>query len=852
MKTITNGFKEQISKLGREIDLKFFLHTNDKIITENGKFLMTEDNRHLVVEQFDDEEVDEIINAEDIYATSIVTRGSLLSTMMKELDFEVSKDLRIGDVIGCQFGVKVNDAYEYIDYGNYMIYEKEFNEDTKTYNYIAYDRMLLTMQEANQEFLDDLEGRTLANAINFACGRVGLRYNATQQELATYPNLSKEINEGTFTDMQMTYRDVLDMIAQALGVSMIVEGSYLRLKPLGDIAEQFTPYEIKGNTTQEGTPTPDEPAEINNITGEIEHDTKIIDLGSIELCKIGTYQDKIYYQNNKWYLHKEIEKIVLDGTEEWEIANTGTPNYYYKTLLPNKPVQDEGISTHYQRKIISNSNAEQGFICINADNYVRIRYGTQQTVDNYKTWLSNNNVSIYYVLATATDTEITDTDLLNQLNQAGTVDSSINEKYLKDVNVSFGEKYGPINSVVLSRSEDFDNIYRRDEESIAENGLHEYKIKDNLIMLYNDREDYIDEIFEQLNGLEYYPTDFNSTGITYLDWLDFYNVTVGDKTYKCLMLDDDIEINQGLTESVYSEMPEETVTNYKTSSKTDKEVSFIVDKQNGKITGKVSKDDMIASLNIAIEDGQGIVELKGNTVIIQSDNCQLTSDGKLTVEDADVNGKITSSEGTIGGFTLGSTSLSANIRDKYTYTLEDAQRVRDITMGTITPTQADYERLDVNHDGIINASDYVLILRKYYGYNSTAGVFTLATNDANKVLYFTGNGTEDIKTNIGINTISTQGVTANYFYVNGYNSLDTGGLVASNIDHGEGMCSSNGYEHHDFNKTFTHPPHIVATPKTTTNGVITLKIANVTTTGFDITIGGSGFGNEYFDWIAIS
>ena len=35
----------------------------------------------------------------------------------------------------------------------------------------------------------------------------------------------------------------------------------------------------------------------------------------IELNKIETYQDYIYKENNKWYLHKEIGKVVLNGSE---------------------------------------------------------------------------------------------------------------------------------------------------------------------------------------------------------------------------------------------------------------------------------------------------------------------------------------------------------------------------------------------------------------------------------------------------------------------------------------------------------------------------------------------------------
>ena len=84
----------------------------------------------------------------------------------------------------------------------------------------------------------------------------------------------------------------------------------------------------------------------------------------------------------------------------------------------------------------------------------------------------------------------------------------IDEEFLRDVNVNFGEKYGPINSVVLSRSGESDNIYLRDENSVNENGLCEIKIVDNQIMNFNDRDQYLGDILNKLNGLEYYLNDY--------------------------------------------------------------------------------------------------------------------------------------------------------------------------------------------------------------------------------------------------------------------------------------------------------------------------------------------------------
>ena len=171
---------------------------------------------------------------------------------------------------------------------------------------------------------------------------------------------------------------------------------------------------------------------------------------------------------------------------------------------------------------------------------------------------------------------------------------TIDEEFLKNVNVNFGEKYGKINSIVLSRSGESDNVYLRDEASVEENGLCELKIVDNQIMNWNDRSDYLPEILNKLNGLEYYLNDFASTGIAYYDLCDRYNVVVGEQTYSCVMFNDEILVTQGLEENVFTEMPEETKTDYTKADKTDRKINqtyLIVDKQNQQIESVISQTD---------------------------------------------------------------------------------------------------------------------------------------------------------------------------------------------------------------------------------------------------------------------
>lgn len=151
---------------------------------------------------------------------------------------------------------------------------------------------------------------------------------------------------------------------------------------------------------------------------------------------------------------------------------------------------------------------------------------------------------------------------------------------------------GPINSIVLSRSAGSDNIYKKKQDSIEANGLCEIKISDNQIMNNNDRSQFLQEIADNLFGIEYYLNDYVSTGIMYYDLLDMYNVEIFGKTYNCLMLNDEQVITQGLEENIHTERPETSETDYKKADTTDKKINktnLIVDKQGQKIEGIVSQ-----------------------------------------------------------------------------------------------------------------------------------------------------------------------------------------------------------------------------------------------------------------------
>ena len=186
--------------------------------------------------------------------------------------------------------------------------------------------------------------------------------------------------------------------------------------------------QIKGNTLQTGTPTPDNPIPIETVTEEqviqvINNNITTnysLSLGSIELCKIGNYQDYIYKQNYNWYIHKVIDKVVLNGAEaNVSISNSGTVNWFYcfKNLNQNTPGEGNGyvLSNYYRANTVYNPNTNQGICVTKTSKEIRIRYGQEDTLSNFLNWVSTHNIDVYYVMTTPTDTQITDTTLINQL-----------------------------------------------------------------------------------------------------------------------------------------------------------------------------------------------------------------------------------------------------------------------------------------------------------------------------------------------------------------------------------------------------------------------------------------------------
>ena len=417
MKTHTNEYKENVKFFGRQIDSKITYTLNNELIE---------------------------LGADVLNSVTPYYEGSILKSVMKQLEIDSNEDIPLNTTINYQFGVMVNDSYEYINFGDYVVYKSEKQEDLKSYKITCYDKMLYSMKD--YEAMGITYPITIRNYISAICNHLGLTFKNSSD---TFANYDKQIASELYLDSQgnslgYTFRDVLDELAQVT-------------------------------------------------------------------------------------------------------AST---------------------------------------ICINEDDgELEVRY----------------------------------------INDTG---DTIDEEYLKDINVTFGELYGPVNTIVLSRSADSDKIYLSYPENIPDDDKIAIEIKDNQIMNGNNRDVYMSDILNRLLGLQYYINDFLSTGITYYNLCDRYNIQIGEQTYSCVMFNDEINVTQGLEEKIYTNMPEEAETDYNKADKTDRRINqtyLIVDKQNQTIEGVVSQID---EQNEQIAD----IRLQYNELISRiSDIADITTSGESMI-----------------------------------------------------------------------------------------------------------------------------------------------------------------------------------------------------------------------------
>lgn len=269
---------------------------------------------------------------------------------------------------------------------------------------------------------------------------------------------------------------------------------------------------------------------------------------------------------------------------EYEYVDLG--DFYIKDVEDDKK-KEELVVTGYDKmlnfmKPFKQSDLELTYPCTMAQ--LSSRMGEICGVELYSADFYNSNLSVEEDFFTTQN--LTYRDVLEKITQATFTTAFIKENklyfckigneivqkldksYLS--NLIIGEKFGPVNAFVIGRGVVEDNVETRDDKSISQNGRCEIRFDENELIEYK-RKQIIEDMFQQIQGLEYYSFEGSDVGVMWLEPCDLIEVSDReDNSYKTIYLKAEITINTGIKSNIEADIIEETNTKYKITTKEEK------------------------------------------------------------------------------------------------------------------------------------------------------------------------------------------------------------------------------------------------------------------------------------------
>ena len=201
MVNVSQGFKDQITKAGKQKEI-----------------LVTTDSTSFNVEQ-----------------CSITTDGNLFKTIMRTVTIN-SNDcgLLTGQEINVKWGLKVDGSTEFIDFGNYIVRESSDDRNRLKYELKCCDYMIKSMVEYRGAWVD--YPCTLLDYLTNICVFLDIEiYNTS------FFNSDLILPQDYFEGLDITYRDVLDQIAEVTCSTIFIKDNKLYLSQLNDTGEVLDP-----------------------------------------------------------------------------------------------------------------------------------------------------------------------------------------------------------------------------------------------------------------------------------------------------------------------------------------------------------------------------------------------------------------------------------------------------------------------------------------------------------------------------------------------------------------------------------------------------------------------------------
>ncbi len=264
--------------------------------------------------------------------------------------------------------------YAYSNPSYYSVRDDNFIVCNNTTAYNAYHTELLNLPMGNYTVCVEVESIEGGNALIY----IGKRKDDYSLSVKTTKNVTLEN-----TDTVMIMFDVKSGVTITARIAVYS----------GNTALPFESY--KGNTA--------------TITS------------ALPLCSVGDICDELIFNaDGTAKVIKRFEKMVLNGSESWQVGTTGNADIRRMIYYPQKAssvkannTKVNGLCSHYSITTANDTYAEATLtigIAMSTAHYIAVydtRFNTADSLSGFKAWLAENPVTFIYELATPEEINLT-------------------------------------------------------------------------------------------------------------------------------------------------------------------------------------------------------------------------------------------------------------------------------------------------------------------------------------------------------------------------------------------------------------------------------------------------------------
>ena len=362
MINVSNDFKTKTKKIKQQ---------NIKLGIVDGE-LTVKEVHFMTVKQFNALPVWMLRKRQEVIAKELKYsfEGNLFKTIMKQIEITVKNAGELKDKnVNFKYGIYINNDFEYVDLGDYYIKDVDDDKGKKELVVTGYDKMIHFMKTFKQSELKLTFPCTMLVLIQKMCEVCGVGLYSTD-----FFNSDLMVDEDYFTTQELTYRDVLEKVAESTETTIFIKDNKLYLHKL-----TYKPVEKLDSSYLTGLTVKEKFGPINALVlgrGDVEDNIEAKDDTSISQngrCEIRFDENEfIEYQREKvidkmFEQIKGIEYYAFEGSDigvMWlepcdliEVKDN-EENAYKTIYLKANITINTGISSDIEASIPEETNTE--------------------------------------------------------------------------------------------------------------------------------------------------------------------------------------------------------------------------------------------------------------------------------------------------------------------------------------------------------------------------------------------------------------------------------------------------------------------------------------------------------------